>query len=87
MNLKRSDFITLMVFMALFTNLWKMARFSNKNGIRVKNFMKKNFHKILVIHSRLTSSLSNLTKKEKSKKRHKKLKMLSWKNNRFTKSK
>ena len=54
-NINRSEFMTLTVSMALFINLRKMARFSNKNGIMVKKCMKKNFRKILEIHTRLIS--------------------------------
>ena len=57
----------LVVSMVLFTNSCKMDRFLNKNGSKVKNSMKKNFRKILEIHLRLTSLLSDLKKIKKSK--------------------
>ena len=62
----------MVVLVVLFTNLCKTDRSLNNYGIKVYNNMKKNFCKILEIHSRLTSSLSNLSKNKNSKKRQKK---------------
>ena len=79
------------VSMVLFTSLFQTDRSINKNGTKISNCLKKNFRKILEIHSKLISSLSNLNKNKKSMKRHKKQILLSflqhrWKNNLSTKS-
>ena len=77
--------------MVLFINLFKTDRSLDNNGTKVSNYMKKNFYKILEIHSRLISSLSNLYKNKNAKKRRKKQILVeilqkTWKNNQFTKS-
>ena len=79
------------VSMVLFTNLCQTDKSINNNGTKVSNYLKLNFRKILEIHSRLISSLSNLTENMKSIKRHKKQILLSFlqktfKNNLSTKS-
>ena len=54
-SLKRSDqFLILNIIKAQFTYLCKMARFLSKNGIMVKNCMKKNLCKTLEMYLRLT---------------------------------
>ena len=57
--------------MVLFSNLCKMARFLNKNTLKVKNYMKKNFCKILEIHLRVIWSLLNPSKNKETKKLNK----------------